>query len=105
MKIDARASGSAQLKTYRMYIGGKWVEAASGAHFESFNPFTGKPWALIPRGGIKDVDRAVEAAYAASRGPWRKMTNTVRGALIRKLADALANHAEHLAEIETRDNG
>ena len=37
------------LTKYKMFIGGEWVEAASGEHFPSDNPFTGKPWALIPR--------------------------------------------------------
>ena len=37
------------LTKYKMFIGGQWVEAESGEHFESDNPYTGKPWALIPR--------------------------------------------------------
>ncbi len=93
------------LKSYRMYIGGEWVEARSGAVFESFNPYTGKPWALIPRADAEDVNRAVEAAHKASRGPWRSMTATQRGAVMRKLADALVGEADRLAEIEVRDNG
>ena len=38
-----------ELKRYRLYIDGQWSDAAAGEHFESFNPYTGKPWALIPR--------------------------------------------------------
>ena len=44
---------TAALTTYRMYIGGQWMDAESGQHFESDNPFTAKPWALIPRGSRK----------------------------------------------------
>ena len=29
-----------------MLIGGKAVDAASGATFESHNPYTGRPWAV-----------------------------------------------------------
>ena len=29
---------------------------------ESDNPYTGQPWALIPRGTAADADRAVQAA-------------------------------------------
>jgi (Z)-2-((N-methylformamido)methylene)-5-hydroxybutyrolactone dehydrogenase len=105
MNVSATASTTSGLKTYRMFIGGEWVSAASGAVFESFNPYVGKPWALIPRAGSEDVNHAVEAAHVASRGEWRKMTATARGALIRKLADALEGEAEHLAEIEVQDNG
>ena len=49
-------------------IGGAWVEAASGEWFESMNPYTGQPWALIPRGGKDDADRAVAAAKSAFSG-------------------------------------
>ncbi|MEK7875888.1 MAG: carnitine dehydratase, partial [Pseudomonadota bacterium] len=44
------------LVTYKMYIDGQWVDSASGQQFESHNPYTGKPWALIPRGNAEDVD-------------------------------------------------
>ena len=46
------------LETYKMYIDGKWMESASGDYFESDNPYTGRPWALIPKGNAGDVDRA-----------------------------------------------
>ncbi|HEY7671951.1 MAG TPA: aldehyde dehydrogenase [Gammaproteobacteria bacterium] len=89
-----------------MLIGGERVDALSGEHFESFNPFTGKPWALIPRGTAADVDRAVAAARAAFHDPaWRSLTATQRGVLLHRLGDLVAAHADELAELETRDNG
>ena len=98
------ATGS--LVKYKMFIGGEWTDAASGATFESHNPFTGKPWALIPRAGPEDVDRAVRAAHKAfSEGDWPRLTATQRGALLRKLGDLVGPNAKRLAEIEVRDNG
>ena len=89
-----------------MFIGGEWVDAASGATFESQNPFDGKPWALIPRAGAEDVDRAVRAAHKAyTEGEWPKLTATQRGALLRRLGDLIGPKARHLAEIEVKDNG
>lgn len=88
-----------------MLIGGKWVDPASGDWFESVNPFTGQPWALVPRGSKPDVDRAVDAAECAYRGEWRKLTATTRGALLRKLGDLVASEAARLSEIESTDNG
>ena len=41
-----------------MLIGGERVDAAGGDWFESFNPYTGQPWALVPRGAPEDVSRA-----------------------------------------------
>jgi (Z)-2-((N-methylformamido)methylene)-5-hydroxybutyrolactone dehydrogenase len=94
------------LKKYRMLIGGQWVEPASGAWFESTNPYTAAPWALVPRGGEDDVDRAVAAAKSAFYGDeWHKLTATARGALLFQLADLIAADAARLSEIETTDNG
>jgi acyl-CoA reductase-like NAD-dependent aldehyde dehydrogenase len=94
------------LAKYRMFIDGKWVEAASGECFESDNPYLGKPWALIPRGNAADVDRAVRAARKAyTSGEWPKLNATRRGALLRKLGDLIAEKSKSLAETEVRDNG
>ena len=94
------------LQRYRMSIGGEWVEAAGGEHFPSDNPYTGKPWASIPRGGAADAARAVEAAHKAlTSGEWPKCNATKRGALLRKLGDLITEHSKALAETEVRDNG
>ena len=89
-----------------MFIGGEWVKAAGGEHFPSDNPYTGKPWASIPRGGAADAARAVEAAHKAlTSGEWPKCNATKRGALLRKLGDLITEHSKALAETEVRDNG
>ncbi len=91
---------------HKMLIGGAWVDPCSGDWFESVNPFTAAPWALIPRGTKQDVDHAVAAAKNAFYcGEWRKLTASARGALLRRLGDLIAAEANTLAEIETRDNG
>ena len=93
------------MKKHLMLIGGEWVEPQSGEWFESVNPFTAAPWALIPRGNAADIDHAVAAARSAYYGDWRKLNATARGTLLRKLADLIAAEADKLAEIETTDNG
>ena len=94
------------LPRYRMFIGGVWTDAASGEWFESFDPYAGKPWALIARGGASDVESAVAAAHTAfTSGDWPKMKATQRGALLRRLGDLIARDAEKLAILEVRDNG
>jgi aldehyde dehydrogenase (NAD+) len=94
------------MKQYKMLIGGEWVDASGGETFESENPFLGAAWARIPRGGAADVERAVESARKAfASSAWRGMTASARGALLRRLGDLVAEHADRLAEIETRDNG
>ena len=89
-----------------MYIGGEWVDAASGDYFESDDPYRGEPWALIPRGARDDADRAVRAARRAfTSGEWPTLTASRRGALLRKLGDLITGRSKSLAEIEVRDNG
>jgi aldehyde dehydrogenase (NAD+) len=95
-----------KLKTYQTYIDGKWTDAVSGKRLETFDPYTGEPWATIPECDARDVDRACEAAWRAfDKGPWPAMTQTARGKLLRKIAGLIEKHAEHLAQIEVRDNG
>lgn len=58
------------LERFEMYIDGQWSEAEGGMTFESLNPATGRPWALMPAASEADVDRAVCAADRALReGP------------------------------------
>ena len=99
---DHAVTATATLTTYKMYIDGQWVDAASGDHFESDDPFRAEPWALIPRGTAADVDRAVRAAHRAfTSGEWPKLTASHRGALLRKLGDL-----DHRAlEAAGRDRG
>jgi len=96
----------AELEKLKMYIDGEWVDPLSGEYFESFNPYTGEPWSLVPRGTAEDVERAVAAAKRAfNGGDWAGMTATARGHMLRRLGDLVAENAERLAEIEVRDNG
>jgi acyl-CoA reductase-like NAD-dependent aldehyde dehydrogenase len=95
-----------KLREYQTYIDGKWCEAASGKKFQTHDPYTGEPWALIPECDAKDADRACEAAWRAfDKGPWATMTQTARGKVLRRIAGLIEKHAEHLAQIEVRDNG
>jgi aldehyde dehydrogenase (NAD+) len=95
-----------KLKEYQTYIDGKWCDAASGKKFQTYDPYTGEPWALIPECDAKDVDRACEAAWRAfDKGPWPSMTQTARGKVLRRIAGLIEKHGEHLAQIEVRDNG
>jgi aldehyde dehydrogenase (NAD+) len=85
---------------------GARVAAAGGGTFESFDPYTGQPWALIPRCTADDVDAAVVAARNAFKSPaWRGLTPTARGKLLVRLADLIAAESERLAALEVQDNG
>lgn len=92
------------LPRFQLYIDGAFVDPAET--FESIDPSTGKPWAVMPAAGEADIDRAVEAADRAFHDPaWADLTPTQRGKLLTRLGDLVGENASRLAEIETRDTG
>ncbi|TKW68847.1 MAG: aldehyde dehydrogenase [Paracoccus denitrificans] len=92
------------MQRFQQYIDGEFSDGS--AQFESLDPATGKPWALMPEARRDDVDRAVDAADRAFRSPeWAGMTASQRGRLLLKLAELVAEQAPRLAELETRDTG
>ncbi|HSZ63286.1 MAG TPA: aldehyde dehydrogenase family protein [Terriglobales bacterium] len=105
IQIDSRVSDFIA-KPRKMLIDGKWVNAASGKTFATYNPATGEILAQVAEGDRADIDAAVRAARRAfDKGPWTRMTASERGRLIWKLADLLEEHLEEFATLETLDNG
>jgi phenylacetaldehyde dehydrogenase len=93
-------------KPRKMLVNGKWVEAASGKTFPTYDPSTGEVLARIAEGDKEDIDRAVKAARAAfETGPWPRLTASERGRMVWKLADLIEQHLQEFAELETLDNG
>ncbi len=92
------------LTKFQLYVDGAFVDAAET--FLSLDPSTGEPWAEMPKAGVEDTCRAVEAAHRAlTSGDWPAFTATERGKLLSRLADLVAANADRLAELETRDTG
>ena len=88
-----------------MLIGGQAAAALSGRTFESQNPYTGQPWAVVPDGGPEDIDAAVAAARSALDGPWGQLTGFARARLLRRLAELITGNAARLAALEVSDSG
>ncbi|HWT60914.1 MAG TPA: aldehyde dehydrogenase family protein, partial [Rhizobium sp.] len=89
-----------------LFINGEFVAPKAGNYIASYDPTTGERWYDLAEADADDASAAVAAANAAFRNPaWRRMTQTDRGALVRKLAELVRANADRLAEIETRDNG
>ena len=104
-RLDKKTSDFIAQK-HRMYVDGKFVNAASGKTFPVYNPATGEVMAQVPEAEAVDVDQAVRAARRAfDDGPWSRMSASQRGRLMLKLADLMEQHLEELAEIESMDNG
>jgi len=71
---------------YGLFIGGKFVPAASGKRFATINPTTEKVLAHVADAGEKDVDKAVRAARTAYEKIWRKMSGRERGKYLYRIA-------------------
>lgn len=89
---------------YDLYINGKWVPASDGATFTSTNPANGEPLAVCAEATKEDVNTAVEAAWKAF-ATWKDTTAAERADILLKIADVIDANKEHLAKIETMDNG
>lgn len=99
------ANSTTGLETFKLFIDGESVDAMSGKTFESTNPYTGEPWAVLADGGPADIDAAVAAARAAFEGAWGRKSGFERAAIMRAVAAAITENAEHLALLEVRDSG
>lgn len=90
----------------RAFIGGRFVDAASGRTFDTVNPATGRAIAAVAECDSEDVERAVAAARAAFEdGPWPRMKPAQRKKVLLRLADLMRTHREELALLETLDVG
>src|SRR3954452_3302522 len=98
-------TATADVKTYRNYIGGEWVESASGATSEDRNP--ARPDEVVGRFQASeqaDVDRAMEAAQSAFDG-WRRTSPVARGNILYKASQIVERRADEIGEALTRGEG
>jgi acyl-CoA reductase-like NAD-dependent aldehyde dehydrogenase len=93
-----------ETKTFKNFIGGEWVDAASGETFESRNPATGETIGAFPKSGAEDVGRAVAAAHEAFKD-WRLVPAPKRGELLVRFAQILEREKESLTDLMTREMG
>jgi 1-pyrroline dehydrogenase len=93
-----------RVKTYQQFIGGKFVDAASGETLDVENPANGQVIAKVPASADEDVDRAVEAADKAFQS-WRQTTPQDRSLILLKIADALEANADELGRLESANAG
>ena len=95
---------SATKTAYKAFVGGDWVDSASGETMEVIAPATGEVIAEVPRCAAEDVDRAVEAAKKVLP-EWLDKTPKDRSELLHKLADVIDDNAEELAQLESLNVG
>ncbi len=85
-------------------VAGRPWDPESGERIDVFFPATGELVAAVPEAGEEGAGAAVAAATAAFGG-WRRTVPKERGAALLRLAAAIEERLEQLAELESLDVG
>jgi aldehyde dehydrogenase (NAD+) len=91
--------------SYSLFIGGEFVEPATGRHFATLNPATEEPLAEVAQAGERDVDRAVSVARAAYDGAWGSLPGRERAKYLYRIARVIQERSREFAVLESLDNG
>ena len=91
-------------KQYKLFINGEWTDGTGNDRIEGYNPANGEKIYEIVDGTNKDVDAAIEAAQEAFK-TFSRTGVKERAELLHKMADLIEENADHLAMVETLDNG
>lgn len=89
---------------YQLFIGGQWKDASDHETFKTICPADGSVLAECAQATKEDVDEAVKAAWEAFK-TWKHTTVAERAAVLNKIAAIIDENKEHLAMVESMDNG
>ena len=95
---------TAAVRSLQNFIDGEYVDASADETFSVVNPATGEPLADEPVSTAADVDRAVRAAHRAFE-TFGQTTPGDRATMLLKLADAIDEHGDEIAELEVANAG
>lgn len=91
-------------ESYGLYINGQWRAASNGDTYTATSPADGSVLAVCAQATREDVDDAVKSAWEAFK-TWKKTTPAQRAAILNKIADIIDANKDHLAMVESMDNG
>src|SRR3954462_7132214 len=103
-QLDSSSVALTGTKTFQNYIGGEWVDSASGETFESTSPATGESIGIFPKSTAEDVDRAVAAAKAAFE-EWRLVPAPQRGEILYRFGNLLTEEKDDLTDLMSHEMG
>ena len=84
-------------------IDGEFIRGAQ--RFENIDPVNGRVLCTVTEAQAPLVDRAVQAARGALRGPWGRLTTAERCALLRKVAERIEQRFADFVSAEIADTG
>lgn len=89
----------------RHFIDGEFTAGSSGKVFDNCSPVTGERIGIVHEGLQPEVDAAVRAARAALSGPWGRMPQAERSALLHAVADEINRRFDDFLAAEILDTG
>ncbi|MEV6257890.1 aldehyde dehydrogenase family protein [Nocardia sp. NPDC051911] len=90
----------------QLLIDGAWVSAVEHGDFEVIDPGTEQVITRVAEAAATDVDDAVRAARRAFDDErWIRLSGAERGMILWRTADLMAERANELAAVESRDVG
>jgi len=90
---------------FGLYINGQQQQHDSDDTIGVEYPLTGKEWAEASVASQEDVAEAVDNAYHTFQSDqWQGLTATERGEILFDIADAIEEHIDELARLETLSN-
>jgi len=94
----------AKLFHQQIYVGGKWIDADSGQTIPVVNPATGVAIGTVPKAGVAETTRAIDAADAALP-VWRSKLAKERAAILRRWFELMMANQDDLGLIMTSEQG
>lgn len=89
-----------------LYIGGRWIKAASPEMIRVQSPATEEVIGCVPAASPADIDRAVTAARTAfDKSDWPTLSMAARAKYLRAAAEGLAKRRRELALIAADESG
>jgi len=88
----------------KLFIDGKWLNGAGRKGEDVINPATGKVLAALPHASAADLDEALAAAQKGF-AVWKATSAYDRAKVMRKAADLLRERVEHVATVQTQEQG
>jgi aldehyde dehydrogenase (NAD+) len=90
---------------YGLFVGGEWMEPASGEYFTTISPRDEEPLAEVAQAGAEDVDRAVGAAREAFENGWGEASPAERAKYLFRIARILQERSREFAVLESLNGG
>ena len=85
------------VRTYKLFIDGKWVRSSRNSIVDDFNPATGAVFARMQQAGPAEVEAAIAAAHAASR-IWGNSLVAEREQMLLRVCDVILRRTPEIRD-------